>query len=156
MTTMKKKVKSVICIALGFTNLLTLVFCFAFLPSILYKYAIFNLDFNTVTSFYSIDWTIFGVLVAVIGVAIAANKFFGSKKPDCILIVEISSVVSGLIMVCLQLALAPTIIFSGNNKLYYSIVFSILYFVSLIFLHLLITLLLFFLSNVKNVNIKEQ
>lgn len=127
-------------------TLLTFLFCFVGLPIVLYFTAVFKIDYAIATSVYSINWTIFGILVAIISTCIAFyHKLPNYKRKPLLLFSEIS-VVLGLVLVCLQLSFTSVIIFSGDDKLYYSMVFSTLYFISLLFIHLFGALLYILMS----------
>lgn len=132
--------KSVV-VSLIAANSVSLLFCSVPLPILMYFFGKFYIEFDTATSIYSINWTIFGILVAIIGIAIPLYKHFKIEQSRKLLI-DVTTIVIGLLLVCIQLALTPLAIFSGNNQAYFALAFSTLYFVSLIFLHVLIAILI--------------
>lgn len=133
--------KRTIAVSLIIANFISLLFCFVPLPIMLFFFGKFYIELDLATSIYSINWTIFGILVAIIGIAIPLYKHFKIEQSRELLI-EVATIVIGLLLVCIQLALTPLAIFSGNNQAYFALAFSTLYFVSLIFLHVLIAVLI--------------
>ena len=123
------------------TSFVVYLFCFIGLPILFFCFAVFEVDNSITTSIYSINWTIFGILVAIISIYLSFYQKISMFKMSRLCIFSGIGVLFGSFLVCIQLAATTIGVFSGNNTLYCSIVFSSLYFLSLLFLNVLVVIL---------------
>lgn len=128
-------------------NILVSIFCCIVSPIILYHFTTINVGAELITTLFSTDWVIFGILVAILAIFIS---LFQKKNEQEIQNLHLETT----LLVCLTalgglMLVATTIsVFFNNEQLYGSLVFSSLYFLVLVFENYLFILLrLFFAKN---------
>ena len=113
------------------------LYCAFGLPITIYFTAAINTASESYLTIYSIDWTIFGIIVAIIGIFIGFSHSKPQPRMDPFLAVRCIATIAGAFFVCLQLSFVAICLLSGNNRLSISIIYSTLYFVCIVFMYFL-------------------
>lgn len=124
-------------------NGLTIGFCFFGLTPLLYFFSETSISMETVTAIFSIDWTVFGIFIAVAGMMIAIKQNKKIKTIDRFVKTELSIIVINSLISCVMLFIASFFVFTGNEKLFMASTFSTLYLLSLVFVNCIFLLAAF-------------
>lgn len=124
-------------------NGLVIGFCFFALTPLLYFFSETSISMETVTAIFSIDWTVFGIFIAVAGMMIAIKQNKKIKTIDRFVKTELSIIVINSLVSCVMLFIASFFVFTGNEKLFMASTFSTLYLLSLVFVNCIFLLAAF-------------
>ena len=124
-------------------NALTVGFCAFALTPLLYCFAYTTVSLEIATTLFSIDWTVFGIFIAVAGMMVAIKQNKKIKTIERFIKTQLLIIVIDGLVSCLMLFIASFFVFTGNDKLFMSATFSTLYLLSLVFVNCIFLLAVF-------------
>ena len=145
----EKKIKESITDKRWFNNLMLIIngliicFCAFALTPLLYFFSETSISMETVTAIFSIDWTVFGIFIAVAGMMVAIKQNKKIKTIERFIKTQLLIIVIDGLVSCLMLFVASFFVFTGNDKLFMSATFSTLYLLSMVFVNCIFLLAMF-------------
>lgn len=116
-------------------NIFTTCFCALALTPLLYFFSTSKVSTETVTAIFSIDWTIFGIFIAVASIMIAIKQTKKIRIVNRLIKTELIVLVINGLASSAMLFVTSLFIFIGNEKMYTAATFSTLYLLSLLFIN---------------------
>lgn len=124
-------------------NALTVGFCAFALTPLLYCFAYTTVSLEIATTLFSIDWTVFGIFIAVAGMMVAIKQNKNIKVVDKFFKAELLIIIINSLVSCFMLLVTSYFIFSGNEKLFISATFATLYLLCIVFVNYVFLLAVF-------------
>lgn len=114
-------------------NAIVVAFCLFALIPLLYFLSESTLATETILSIYSIDWTMFGIFIAIAGILVAITQNKDKSMQSLYIKNELVIIIFESIIACLMLFVTSVFIFSGNTKLFMAATFATLYLLVIVF-----------------------